>query len=58
MSDPNPESDVFAALEHVESKFKVTRCIRQSNIEAHTLRLKLAMQIFVEWRRKKDGSSY
>ena len=53
MSDPNSESDVFAALEHVERKFKVTRCIRQSSIEAHTLWLKLAMQIFVEWRRKK-----
>ena len=52
-----------AAFEHVEIRFKCTRCIRQVSVEAPTLWLKLAMHFFwnVEKERlveEKDGSSY
>ena len=48
-----------AAFEHVESKFKFTRCIRQGSVEAPTLWLKQAMQISwnveEEWSRNRIG---
>ena len=36
--------DGHATFENVESKFQLTRCIRQESVEAPTLWLKLAMQ--------------
>ena len=49
-----------ATFEHVESKVKFTRCIRQGSVVAQTLRLKLAKHIYRMWEKagRKNGDPY